>query len=53
MFEKKLKIVKKYLEINLEKKFIIASYSLFILLIIFMKKTNKLLKFYVDYKKLN
>jgi hypothetical protein len=53
MFEKELKIVKKYLENNLEKKFIIASYSSFASSIMFMKKANKSLKFCVDYKKLN
>ncbi len=53
MFEEELKIVKKYLENNLEKRFIIASRSLFVSSIMFMKKTNELLKFCVDYKKLN
>jgi hypothetical protein len=53
MFEKELKIVKKYLENNLEKKFIIASRSSFVSSIIFMKKTNESLRFCVDYRKLN
>ncbi len=53
MFEKQLKIVKKYLENNLEKKFITASRSSFVSSIMFIKKTNELLKFCVDYKKLN
>jgi hypothetical protein len=53
MFEKKLKIVKKYLENNLKKEFIIASRSSFISSIMFMKKTNESLRFCVDYKKLN
>jgi hypothetical protein len=53
MFEKELKIVKKYFENNFEKKFIIANHSSFVSSIMFMKKTNKLLKFCVDYKKLN
>ncbi len=53
MFEEELKIVKKYLENNLEKEFIIASRSSFVFSIMFMKKTNKSLKFCVDYKKLN
>jgi hypothetical protein len=52
MFEEELKIVKKYLENNLEKRFIIASRSLFVSSIMFMKKTNKLLKFCLDYGKL-
>jgi hypothetical protein len=53
MFEKELKIVKKYLENNLEKKFIIANCSSFVSSIMFMKKTNESLKFCVDYRKLN
>jgi hypothetical protein len=53
MFEKELKIVKKYLENNLEKKFIIANRSSFASSIMFMKKTNESLKFCVDYRKLN
>ncbi len=53
MFEKELKIVKKYLEDNLEKRFIIASRSSFVSSIMFMKKTNESFKFCVDYKKLN
>jgi hypothetical protein len=53
MFEKKLKIIKKYLENNLKKDFIVANRSFFALSIMFMKKTNESLHFYVDYKKLN
>jgi hypothetical protein len=53
MFEKELKIVKKYLENNLKKEFIIANRSSFISSIMFMKKTNESLRFCVDYKKLN
>jgi hypothetical protein len=53
MFEKELKIVKKYLENNLKKKFIIANRFSFVSSIMFMKKTNELLRFCVDYKKLN
>jgi hypothetical protein len=53
MFEKELKIVKKYLENNLKKEFIIASRSAFVSSIMFMKKTNESLRFCVDYKKLN
>ncbi len=53
MFEEELKIVKKYLEDDLEKRFIIASRSSFVSSIIFMKKTYESLKFCVDYKKLN
>jgi hypothetical protein len=53
MFEKELKIVKKYLENNLEKRFIIASRSSFASSIMFMKKIDESLKFCVDYRKLN
>jgi hypothetical protein len=53
MFKEKLKIVKKYLENNLEKRFITASRSSFVSSIMFMKKTNKSLRFCVDYRKLN
>jgi hypothetical protein len=53
MFEKELKIVKKYLENNLEKRFIIASRSSFASSIMFMKKTDESLRFCVDYRKLN
>jgi hypothetical protein len=53
MFEKELKIVKKYLENNLKKEFIIANRSLFVSSIMFMKKTNESLRFCVDYRKLN
>jgi hypothetical protein len=44
MFEKKLKIVKRYLENNLEKRFIIPNCLSFVSSIMFMKKTNELLK---------
>jgi hypothetical protein len=53
MSEKELKIVKKYLENNLEKRFIIASRSSFASPIMFMKKTDESLRFCVDYRKLN
>jgi hypothetical protein len=53
MFEKKLKIVKKYLEDNLKKNFIVANRSLIAWLMMFMKKTNESLRFCVDYRKLN
>ncbi len=53
MFEKELKIVKKYFEENLKKRFIVASRSLFASSVMFMKKTNESLRFCVDYKKLN
>jgi hypothetical protein len=53
MFEEELKIVKKYLEDNLEKKFITASRSSFVSSVMFMKKANESLRFCVDYRKLN
>ncbi len=53
MFEEKLKIVKKYLENNFEKRFIAASRSSFVSSVMFMKKANESLQFCVDYRKLN
>jgi hypothetical protein len=53
MFEKELKIVKKYLEDNLKKNFIVANRFFFASSVMFMKKTNESLRFCVDYKKLN
>jgi hypothetical protein len=53
MFEKELKIVKKYFEDNLKKRFIIANRSFFVSSVMFMKKTNECLRFCVDYRKLN
>ncbi len=53
MFEKKLKIVKKYLEDNLEKNFIVANRSFFASSVMFMKKANEFLRFCVDYRKFN
>jgi hypothetical protein len=53
MFEKELKIVKKYLENNLKKRFIVANRSLFALSMMFIKKTDESLRFCVDYRKLN
>jgi hypothetical protein len=53
MFEKELKIVKKYLEDNLKKDFIIANRSFFASSVMFMKKADESLRFCVDYRKLN
>jgi hypothetical protein len=53
MFEKELKIVKKYFENNLEKNFIVANRSFFASSVMFMKKADESLRFCVDYKKLN
>jgi hypothetical protein len=53
MFEEKLKIIKKYLENNVKKRFIVINRSSFVSSVMFMKKTNESLRFCVDYKKLN
>jgi hypothetical protein len=53
MFEKELKIVKKYLENNLKKNFIVANRSFFASSVMFIKKADESLRFYVDYRKLN
>ena len=45
--------MKKYLIEHLKKKFIIFSYALFVLLILFTEKPNKELRCYINYKKLN
>ncbi len=44
MFEEKLKIVKKYLEDNLEKRFIIANRLFFASSVTFLKKTNEIIQ---------
>ena len=49
----KLQKIKKYLEKNLKKKFITFSKALFALLILFVKKKDDSLCFYVNYRKLN
>ena len=49
----KLEQVKKYLNEHLKKKFIIFNYALFASLVLFVEKSNKELRFCVDYKKLN
>ena len=48
-----LKEVKWYLIDNLSKGFIEPSQALFILPILFIKKTNSSLWFYIDFRKLN
>jgi hypothetical protein len=53
MFEKESKIVKKYLENNLKKNFIVANRSFFASSVMFMKKANESLRFCVDYRKFN
>ena len=53
ILEYKLEQVKKYLNEHLKKKFIVSSYASFASLVLFIKKPNKELRFYVDYRKLN
>ena len=53
ILEYKLEQIKKYLDEYLKKRFIILSYILFILSILFIKKSNRELHFYIDYRKLN
>jgi hypothetical protein len=53
MFEKDLKIIIKYFENNLKKRFIVTNRFSFVSSIMFMKKTNDSFKFCVDYRKLN
>jgi hypothetical protein len=53
MIENELKIVKKYLEDNLEKNFLVANCSFFASSVMFMKKADEFLRFCVDYRKLN
>ena len=49
----KLEQIKKYLNKNLKKEFITLNKILFALLILFTKKSNNELRFYVNYRKLN
>ena len=49
IFDYKLKQVKKYLNKYLKKKFIILSYISFISSILFAKKLNRELRFYINY----
>ena len=51
--EHKFEQIKKYLNEHLKKKFIVSSYTLFALFVLFIEKSNKELRFCVDYKKLN
>ena len=51
--EHKFEQIKKYLNEDLKKEFIVSSYALFALFVLFIKKSNKGLRFCVDYKKLN
>ena len=49
----KLEQIKKYLNEHLKKKFIVFNYILFASFVLFIEKSNKELRFYVDYTKLN
>ena len=52
ILELKFKQIKRYLNEHL-KKIIMSSYTSFESLVLFVEKSNKKLRFYVDYKKLN
>ena len=49
----KLEQIKKYLNEHLKKEFIVFNYASFISFILFIKKSNEGLRFYVNYRKLN
>ena len=49
----KFEQVKKYLNEHLKKEFIVFNYTLFVLFVLFTEKSNKDLRFYVNYRKLN
>ena len=49
----KLKQIKKYLNEHLKKEFIVSNHASFASLVLFIRKLNKELRFYVNYKKLN
>ena len=49
----KFEQIKKYLNKHLKKEFIVFNYALFVLFILFIKKSNKSLRFYINYRKLN
>jgi len=53
MFNHKLQKIKKYLINHLNKEFIFFSFASYISLILFIKKKNDSLRFYIDYRKLN
>ena len=53
MLAEELKVVKKYLVKNLDKGFIEPSQAPFTAPILFVKKPDGLLRFYIDYRKLN
>ena len=49
----KLEQIKKYLNEHLKKKFIVFNYASFASFVLFIKKSNEGLRFYVNYRKLN
>ena len=51
--KRKLNKIKKKFDENLKKRFIIFNQVFFVFSILFIEKSNKELKFYVDYRKLN
>jgi hypothetical protein len=53
MSAKELEVVKKYLVNNLDKGFIKPSQALFAAPILFVKKANGSLRFYINFRKLN
>ena len=53
MSENKLQKIKKYLEKNLKKEFISFSLIFYASSVLFVVKSNKSLRFYVNYRKLN
>ena len=50
---KELKTIKQYLVKNLDKGFIKTSQTLYIALVLFIKKPNRSLQFYINFYKLN
>ena len=53
MLAEELKVVKKYLVKNLDKGFIKLSQALFAALVLFVKKLDGSLRFYINFRKLN
>ena len=49
----KFEQIKKYLNEHLKKEFIVSNYALFVSFVLFIKKSNKGLRFYMNYRKLN
>ena len=53
IFDYKLEQVKKYLNKHLKKRFIVSSHISFVFLVLFAEKSNRELRFYIDYRRLN